>query len=112
MNTKENALLNVFIFPIFDVIGRVQCYLKKTSATWQQKVVHKFILKYYAAIFQYRAKKKKKNADQYSPESHIKVTRIKEIFFVILYYYYYYYYIIILLNEMYRLEKGEYAYWC
>ena len=61
-------------------------------------------------IFQYRAKKKK-NADQYSPESHIKVTRIKEIFFVILYYYYYYYYyIIILLNEMYRLEKGEYAY--
>ena len=51
---------------------------------------------------------KKKNADQYSPESHIKVTRIKEILFVILYYYYYY--IIILLNEMYRLEKGEYAY--
>ena len=59
-------------------------------------------------FFNTAPKKKKKNADQYSPESHIKVTRIKEIFFVILYYYYYY--IIILLNEMYRLEKGEYAY--
>ena len=54
----------------------------KTKSSW------------HSVIFQYRAKKKK-NADQYGPESHIKVTRIKEIFFVILYYYYYY--IIILL---------------
>ena len=59
----------------------------KTKSSW------------HLVIFQYRAKKKKK-ADQYSPESHIKVTRVKEIFFVIA------------LNEMYRLEKGEYAYWC
>ena len=43
-------------------------------------------------------RQKKKKADQYSPESHIKVTRIKEIFFVIA------------LNEMCRLEKGEYGY--